>query len=216
MSWLMRIPDGAGIPYFVDIAFTDNTTQASFTATLPSAWQAGDLFVLYTLGNNVAQTTVSSGWTLYGTFLTTGGGRVSVHYRIAQSGDTSPTVTFPSASITRVIAIASYRKSSGNPQIISHTFLTDFTSPYATGSITTTEPALIALGTAASASSGGASPISVGISGVDPDDVYSAANRAVAVTWYDGTTPGTFGPYTLTYSTTVSSAGARSILLEIR
>lgn len=216
MSWLMRVPDGAGIPWLESIAFTDNTTQASFSVSLPSSWQAGDLFVLYTLGNNTAQTTVSSGWSLYGTYLTTGGGRVSVHYRTAQSGDTAPTVTFPSASITRVLAIAAYRKTSGTPQIISHNFLTDFTSPYATGSITTSQPALIALGTAASASSGGSSPISVGISGVDPEDVYSTVNRAVAVTQYDGTTPGTFGPYTLTYSTTVSSAGARSILLEIR
>lgn len=214
MSWLMRHPDGAGIPEVVGVAWTDNRTNASFTVALPSGWQAGDLFIMYTLGNNTASTTVPSGWSLYGTFLTTGGGRVNIHTRTAASGDTAPTVTFPSSSAFRVLAMAAYRKSSGTPSIASNAFATDFTSPYATTSIASTQAARIALAVAAAPSSFGGDPMSVTIANTT-DTIYSPANRGIALTHFDGTTPGTFGTYGLTYSTTIGSTGSRSLFLEI-
>lgn len=215
MSWLIRVPDAAGIPIVVGVTVVNNSTNASFTVPLPAGWQANDLFVLYTMqiGNN-AFTTVSAGWSLYTTQLTTGSDRTSVHTRIAQSGDTAPTVTFPSSN-PRIIYLAAYRKSGGTPTLSQFSYLTDFSSPYATTSIATTQPSLVSLATAASASTGTAVSITVSISDAT-DTIYRVTNRAVALTHFDGTNPGTFGPYNLTYSTTVSSAGARSILLEIR
>lgn len=215
MSWLIRVPDAAGIPIVVGVTVVNNSTNASFTVPLPAGWQANDLFVLYTMQiGNTAFTTVSAGWSQYTTQLTTGSVRTSVHTRTAQSGDTAPTVTFPGAD-ARIIYLAAYRKSGGTPTLSQFSYLTDFSSPYATTSIATTQPSLVSLATAASASTGTAVSITVSISGAT-DTIYGVTNRAVALTHFDGTNPGTFGPYNLTYSTTVASLGARSILIEIR
>jgi hypothetical protein len=224
MSWLIRspYPEGAGIPELIGVTTVVNAaTSASFSVSLPvspGSWAPGDLLVLYTLRNNLAFTTVPAGWNLFVTRLTTGGTRVSIHYKTAQVGETAPTISFPSATM-RVVYMAAYRKSSGTPTLIADQFLTDFTSPYSTSSITTSEPGLVSLGVFGGGSGGFLVNQNVTITeGGNPIDetVYDAPNRGTALTHFDGTVPGTFGAYGAVFTTTVDSGGCKSILVEIR
>lgn len=217
MSWLMRVPDAAAIPTVVGATAVYYGPATSNTITLPTGWAAGDLFVVYSLnlGNN-SFTTVPAGWTLYKTYLLNSANRMSVHYKTAGSGESNPTISF-SGNAYRVVILAAYRAAT-TPVIRSDASLYDGTDPYATASITTTQPSLIALTTHAYRSTGTAGdPGDVSINNGDLDyDVFETGSSARGcLTHFDGTTPGTFGPYNLSYPTALGN-GARSYLFEIR
>lgn len=77
----------------------DDNTGNDFTANMPSSWSAGNLLLLATAprGGSAETLTTPSGWTVLKTF-TDSGGSIVLLGRIAQAGDTGPTISWSGTS----------------------------------------------------------------------------------------------------------------------
>lgn len=219
MSWLIRSPYPDGItehPYVVGVSSVYFSAETSKEIALPTGWQAGDLLVLEVWhwgasGSTSPQTISTSGWNYSHSsgFLRSTGtawGYVQSRHKLAQSGETNPTITLPT-SLYAVAFLTAYRTTQ-SLAVKQSSFLRDISSPYATGSLDISSPAAVSIFAGASRASSGASynpgTITINSGNHLTEHASSGGSGRGTLAHIDVNTTATYGPYTNSWSNTVS------------
>jgi hypothetical protein len=218
MSWLIRSPYPDGItehPYVVGVSSLFLNNQSSGTLSLPTGWQTGDLLVIQVRhwgSNTVASTISTTGWNYGAAGIGTSASNVgftNTRFKLATAGETSPTITLPSGALYAVAFMVAYRTSS-SLTVRNGAWNTDGVSPYQTSSIVAKSPAALSIFAGGYGSNNTYDP---GILTINSDNhlikhVSSAGSGRGALTHIDVGSNGTYGPYSLAWSKTMSRSSA--------